>query len=133
MPFGSKGEFKSWIKDYVRNVRQTLKGNGVAQEEIKKCVQLAPSSDISRSTHARERLVYLPLTYSYYPKPTPPKRFMEEAPTFVKWLVDKYDDLEFFMGKSMNPDAGLIYSYYKDGALAPTFVYIKAGYKVSKF
>lgn len=38
MPFGSKGEFKSWIKDYVRNVRQTLKGNGVAQEEIKKCV-----------------------------------------------------------------------------------------------
>lgn len=36
MPFGSKGEFKSWIKDYVRNVRQTLKGNGVAQEEIKK-------------------------------------------------------------------------------------------------
>lgn len=38
MPFGSKGEFKSWIKDYVRNVRQTLKGNGVAQEEIKKYV-----------------------------------------------------------------------------------------------
>lgn len=32
----------------------------------------------------------------------------------------------------MNPDAGLIYSYYKDGALAPTFVYIKAGYKISK-
>jgi hypothetical protein len=57
---------------------------------------------------------------------------MEEAPAFVKWLVDKYDDLEFFMGKSMNPDAGLVYSYYKDGALAPTFVYIKAGYKVSK-
>ena len=57
---------------------------------------------------------------------------MEEAPAFVKWLVDKYDDLEFFMGKSMNPDAGLVYSYYKDGAMAPTFVYIKAGYKVSK-
>lgn len=63
----------------------------------------------------------------------PQNRFMEEAPAFVKWLVDKYDDLEFFMGKSMNPDAGLVYSYYKDGALAPTFVYIKAGYKVSKF
>lgn len=32
----------------------------------------------------------------------------------------------------MNPDAGLVYSYYKDGAMAPTFVYIKAGYKISK-
>lgn len=32
----------------------------------------------------------------------------------------------------MNPDAGLVYSYYKDGALAPTFVYIKAGYKITK-
>lgn len=29
-------------------------------------------------------------------------RFMEEAPTFVKWLVDKYDDLEFFMVRT-NP------------------------------
>lgn len=27
---------------------------------------------------------------------------MEEAPTFVKWLVDKYDDLEFFMVRT-NP------------------------------
>ena len=35
------------MKDYVRNVRQALKGSGVAVEEIKK--------------------------------------FMEEAPTFVKW------------------------------------------------
>lgn len=25
---------------------------------------------------------------------------MEEAPAFVKWLVDKYDDLEFFMVRS---------------------------------
>ncbi|GAB5036549.1 translationally controlled tumor protein [Nannochloropsis oceanica] len=95
MPFSSKGEFKSWVKDYVRNVRQALKGSGVAVEDIKK--------------------------------------FMEEAPTFVKWLVDKYDDLEFFMSKSMNPDAGLIFSYYKEGAHCPTFVYVKSGYKVVKF
>lgn len=36
MPFGSKGEFKTWIKDYVRNLRQALKGAGVPQDEIKK-------------------------------------------------------------------------------------------------
>jgi len=57
---------------------------------------------------------------------------MDEAPVFVKWLVDKFSDLEFFMTKSMNPDAGMVYAYYKDEAIAPTFVYIKAGYKIVK-
>lgn len=57
---------------------------------------------------------------------------MDEAPIFVKYLIGKYDDLQFYMGKSMNPDAGMVYALYKDGAICPTFIYIKYGYKISK-
>lgn len=59
-------------------------------------------------------------------------RFMSEAPEFVKFLLGMYDDLQFFMGKSMNPDGGMVFSYYKDGAACPTFIYIKAGLKIYK-
>jgi hypothetical protein len=57
---------------------------------------------------------------------------MEEAPGFVQWLVGKFDDLEFYMTKSMNPDGSLAFAYYKEEAHNPTFVYIKAGLKVMK-
>lgn len=95
MPFGSKTEFKDWATEYVRKLRQELKGSGTPVEEIKK--------------------------------------FMNEAPVFLKWLMGKYDDLQFFVSKSMNPDGGIIFSYYKDGAMTPTFIYIEKGYKISKF
>lgn len=36
MPFSSKNEFKGWFKDYAQKVRQAMKADGVAQEEIKK-------------------------------------------------------------------------------------------------
>jgi hypothetical protein len=36
MPFGTKNEFKTWIKEYVRKIRQELKAAGTPQEEIKK-------------------------------------------------------------------------------------------------
>lgn len=95
MPFGSKNEFKTWFKEYVRKLRQELKGAGVPVEDI--------------------------------------KGFMDQAPTFFKWLLEKFDDLQFFVSKSMNPDGGIVFSYYKDGALTPTFIYIEKGYKVCKF
>jgi len=51
----------------------------------------------------------------------------------AKWLMSKFRDLQFFMGQSMDPDAGIVYSYYKDGAMSPTFVFFKWGYKETKF
>ena len=35
MPFGSKAEFKEWIKEYCQKVRQALKDKGKPQEDIK--------------------------------------------------------------------------------------------------
>lgn len=36
MPFSNKGEFKTYMKEYVRKIRQEMKAAGKEQEEIKK-------------------------------------------------------------------------------------------------
>ena len=55
------------------------------------------------------------------------KAFTQGAPTFCKFLLKKYDDLQFFMSPAFNPDGALAMSYYPEGAAAPTFIYIKKG------
>jgi hypothetical protein len=55
------------------------------------------------------------------------KAFTQSAPEFCKFLLKKYDDLQFFMSPSFNPDGALAISYYPEGASAPTFMYIKMG------
>jgi hypothetical protein len=56
MPFSSKNEFKGWIKEYLRKVRQELKGQGTAQEEIKKWVHSSACGAVQHRaclTHTR--------------------------------------------------------------------------------
>jgi len=42
VPFGSKSEFKEYLKDYVRSVRAKLKEKGTPQPEIKDFMAQAP-------------------------------------------------------------------------------------------
>lgn len=60
------------------------------------------------------------------------KAFTAAAPTFCKWLLGKYNDLQFYSTSSMDPEGSMVFSYYKDGAVNPTFVYIAAGMKEEK-
>ena len=60
------------------------------------------------------------------------KAFKEAINVFCLWLLKKFDDLEFYMTPSFNPDGAMAFAYYKEGALAPTFVYIKAGLNEQK-
>ena len=55
------------------------------------------------------------------------KAFTQAAPAFCKFLLGKFDDLQFYMSPSFNPDGCMAMSYYKDGASNPTFMYIKKG------
>mmetsp|Transcript_10879 Transcript_10879/g.16067 ORF Transcript_10879/g.16067 Transcript_10879/m.16067 type:complete len:181 (-) Transcript_10879:425-967(-) len=95
IPFGSKAEFKAYLKDHVRKIRSELKANGKPQAEI--------------------------------------KQFMSEAPEFVKWLLGMYSEFQFYVGRAINPEACFVYAYYKEGALNPTFVFIKEGLLQEKF
>jgi Translationally controlled tumour protein len=53
------------------------------------------------------------------------KAFTQSAPLFCKWLLSKYDDLQFFTSASMDPDGSMAFAYYVDAD--PLFVYIKMG------
>jgi hypothetical protein len=53
------------------------------------------------------------------------KAFTQAAPVFCKWILSKYNDMQFFVSSSMDPDGSMIFAYYKD--VCPIFVYIKAG------
>lgn len=53
------------------------------------------------------------------------KAFTQSAPAFCKWLLSKYNDLQFFTSSSMDPDGSMAFAYYTD--INPTFIFIKAG------
>ena len=60
-------------------------------------------------------------------------QFKEDAQGIVKYLVSIYKELEFFMFRSMDSEAGMAFAYYPEGAHYPTFLYIKWGLKEVKF
>ena len=53
------------------------------------------------------------------------KAFTNAAPDFCKWLLSKYDDLQFYVSSSMDIEGSMAFSYYKD--VNPIFVYIVGG------
>lgn len=53
------------------------------------------------------------------------KAFTQSAPVFCKFLLSKYDDLQFFTSASMDPDGSMAFAYYED--VNPKFIYIKMG------
>lgn len=59
--------------------------------------------------------------------------FKGDAQGIVKHLVSLYKELQFFMFRSMDSEAGMAFGYYPEGAHHPTFLYIKWGLKETKF
>lgn len=57
------------------------------------------------------------------------KKHIEGA---IKFLLSKLKDLQFFVGESMSDDGCIVFAYYKDGAVDPTFLYFSYGLKEIK-
>lgn len=53
------------------------------------------------------------------------KAFTSSAPEFCKYLLSKYDDLQFYTSSSMDPDGSMAFAYYE--ATDPLFIYITMG------
>jgi hypothetical protein len=58
--------------------------------------------------------------------------FKKRVQPGVKYLVSKVKELQVFTGPSMDPDATMVFAYYKEGAAAPTFVFFKDALKEIK-
>ena len=58
--------------------------------------------------------------------------FKKRVTPGVKRLAGMAKELQVFTGPSMDPDATMVFAYYKEGADAPTFVYFKDALKAVK-
>lgn len=62
------------------------------------------------------------------------KTFQKGATGFVKSIVEKFDEVQIFVGKDYNMEAGYAYCYYVDqNDAGPTFFYFMDGMKEEKF
>jgi len=55
-----------------------------------------------------------------------------EAPAIAKFLLKRYNDIQFYNGPSFVSD-NLAFAYYPDGAVTPNFIYVKKAFKIDKF
>ncbi|KAL0457414.1 UNVERIFIED_CONTAM: Translationally-controlled tumor protein [Sesamum latifolium] len=60
------------------------------------------------------------------------EQFKKTIEGATKYLLAKIKDLQFFVGESMADDSTLVFAYYKEGAVDPTFLYFAHGLKEIK-
>jgi hypothetical protein len=91
----SKGEFVTFIKNFLKNLKTYLEENGKADRVA---------------------------------------TFQAGAQEFVKFLISKFDELEFYTGTSESLDGGIIIAFWEDEtASGPVFYYFKDVLKEVKY
>ncbi|UKK00197.1 hypothetical protein MACK_000267 [Theileria orientalis] len=53
--------------------------------------------------------------------------FKSGVSEFVKYVLGHFDDFEFYVGESLDYEAGLVYAYYKGEEVSPRLVFLKDG------
>ena len=59
--------------------------------------------------------------------------FKKGATEMIKFIVSKFDEMQIFTGAGFDTEAGLAFSYTKDGESEPTFMFFNDGYKEEKY
>ena len=59
--------------------------------------------------------------------------FQKGATEMIKFIVGKYDEMMIFTGQSYDTEAGLAFSYTKDGETEPVFLFFVDGMREEKF
>lgn len=65
-------------------------------------------------------------------KPERVTPFMTGAKDMVKFILERFDDFEFYTPESYDTDNCIIMAYWKEEALTPTFIYFMDGLKEEK-
>jgi hypothetical protein len=58
--------------------------------------------------------------------------FMGTAPGIAKFLLKRFNDLQFYLGPAFDPQS-MVFSLYADGAVTPSFYFIMGGFVQEKF
>ena len=59
--------------------------------------------------------------------------FKKGATELIKFVISKFDEMQIFTGTNYDTEAGLAFSYTKDGECEPVFLFFNDGYKIEKF
>lgn len=59
--------------------------------------------------------------------------FQKGATDMIKFIISKFDEMQIFTGQSYDTEAGLAFSYTKDGECEPVFLFFTDGMKEEKF
>jgi hypothetical protein len=59
--------------------------------------------------------------------------FEKGAQTYVKKILEKFDDFEFYTGDSMDPEAMVIPMGYREDGITPYLIYWKDGLRAEKY
>ena len=59
--------------------------------------------------------------------------FQKGATEMTKFIVGIYDEMQIFTGQSYDTEAGLAFSYTKDGETEPVFMFFTDGMREEKF
>ena len=66
-------------------------------------------------------------------KPDRVQKFMAEIQVFVKDVLSRFDDFQFFVGESMDSEAGVALMFYKEDGVTPYFYFMRDGLKEEKY
>ena len=61
------------------------------------------------------------------------KGFQTGATEMIKFIVSKFDEMQFFTGQGYDAEAGLAFAYTMDGEIDPTFMFFNDGMREQKF
>ncbi|GAW81447.1 translationally controlled tumor protein [Plasmodium gonderi] len=119
------------------NSEEAVDGMGADVEQV---IDIVDSFQLtSTSLSKKEYSVYIKnymqkiLKYLEEKKADRVEIFKSKAQPLIKHILTNFDDFEFYMGESLDMDAGLIYSYYKGEEVTPRFVYITDGLYEEKY
>jgi len=59
--------------------------------------------------------------------------FQKEAQEFVKKVLGKFDEFEFYTGEQMDPEAMVALKFYSEDGITPFFYFWKDGLKEEKY
>ena len=59
--------------------------------------------------------------------------FKKGATDMIKLVMEKFDEMQIFSGENYDMEAGLVFSYTKDGEEEPVMLYFADGMKEEKF
>jgi len=60
-------------------------------------------------------------------KPERVDAFMKGAQSRVKWILQKFDDLQFYTGENMNPEGMAVILDYREDGITPYLCFFKDG------